>query len=319
MVNRTPRALSSAVSEYLDDPAYLRLSRNPPTPRQSLDPSEATPGAGYGNGNGGMRRSASVPQHSRMPTASPGGEEVFSSFLERQQAHLQRKRVAEAKRLEAQEAEIAAMYTVGKGGGTGGAEGSQSARPSLGGKESLGSGMTTPRPSFLDRVAEATRRRSEISRAADNDLPSEHVEHCSFRPVITQTAHARRARSVNELSTGDLQRRLSKQEQKRQAKELEGEEGLSFQPAINEVPGVQSRLKVATEPKSYLARVRQHMKLKEQLTACVREAQESQELAECTFHPTTHEAPAYISRIAKSVRIAKQAQPPPPPKPPEWR
>ena len=76
---------------------------------------------------------------------------------------------------------------------------------------------------------------------------------------------------MNELSTGDLQRRLSKQEQKRQAKELEGEEGLSFQPAINEVPGVQSRLKVATEPKSYLARVRQHMKLKEQLTACVRE------------------------------------------------
>ena len=117
MVNRTPRALSSAVSESLDDPAYLRLSRNPPTPRQSLDPSEATPGAGYGNANGGMRRSASVPQHSRMPTASPGGEEVFSSFLERQQAHLQRKRVAEAKRLEAQEAEIAAMYTVGKGRG----------------------------------------------------------------------------------------------------------------------------------------------------------------------------------------------------------
>ena len=48
-------------------------------------------------------------------------------------------------------------------------------------------------------------------------------------------------------------------------------DGCTFQPHITEVPGVQSRLKVASEPGSYLARVRQHMKLKEQLTACVRE------------------------------------------------
>ena len=40
-----PRALSSAVSEYLDDPAYLRLSRQPPSPA----PSEGmTPGPGSG-------------------------------------------------------------------------------------------------------------------------------------------------------------------------------------------------------------------------------------------------------------------------------
>ena len=37
-VNRTPRALSNAVSEYLDDPAYLRLSRQPPTPRGAAQP-----------------------------------------------------------------------------------------------------------------------------------------------------------------------------------------------------------------------------------------------------------------------------------------
>ena len=70
---------------------------------------------------------------------------------------------------------------------------------------------------------------------------------------------------------------------------------------------------------SALARVRQHMKLKEQLTQCVREAQESQELAECTFQPRTHEAPAYITRIAKAGRTAKSAQPAPPPRQPEWR
>lgn len=33
------------------------------------------------------------------------------------------------------------------------------------------------------------------------------------------------------------------------------------------------------------ARVHQHMKLKERVTACVRQAVEQQEMEECTFHP----------------------------------
>ena len=117
----------------------------------------------------------------------------------------------------------------------------------------------------------------------------------------------------------EVERRLRSHDAKKMAQQAETSDDCTFAPNINDVPGVQSRLKVTTEPGSYLARVRQHMKLKEQLTACVREAQESQELAECTFHPTTHEAPAYISRIAKSVRMAKQSQPPPAPVQPGWR
>ena len=75
---------------------------------------------------------------------------------------------------------------------------------------------------------------------------------------------------------GDAQRRVRLYETKRAVAEEKGQEGLTFKPHINEVPGVQSRLKVHSEPHSYLARVRQHMRLKEQLTAVVREAQESQ-------------------------------------------
>ena len=168
-------------------------------------------------------------------------------------------------------------------------------------------------------MAEAVRKRSELGSRVDHELPSEHAEHCSFRPQITQAAAARKARSIDELSVNDAARRARKADAKRAITVAESTQGLTFTPHINEVPGVQSRLKVASEPASYLARVRQHMKLKEQLTACVREAQESQELAECTFRPTTHEAPAYITRIAKSVRLAKSAQPPPPPRQPEWR
>ena len=95
--------------------------------------------------------------------------------------------------------------------------------------------------------------------------------------------------------------------------------GHTFKPYINSVAGVQSRLKVSSDPDSYLARVRQHMKLKEELTDEVREIQERELMAQCTFHPRTHEAPAYVSRIAKSVRLAKSTQPPPPPPKPDWR
>ena len=305
-VNRTPRALSSAVSEYLDDPAYMRLSRAPPA---SPRPSDFSP-----PGNGGplsarsLQRSSSAPRERMSIPGSPGGEEVFNTFLERQQAHLQRKRVAEAKRAEAKEAELSSIRKVGQ----------RKLDERLSSAYGKGDGEEGEAISFLDRVAEATRRRYESSQGGPK-LPSEHVEHCSFRPVITQAAHARRARTVEELSTGEVERRLRSHDAKKMAQQAETSDDCTFAPNINDVPGVQSRLKVTTEPGSYLARVRQHMKLKEQLTACVREAQESQELAECTFHPTTHEAPAYISRIAKSVRMAKQSQPPPAPVQPGWR
>ena len=58
-------------------------------------------------------------------------------------------------------------------------------------------------------------------------------------------------------------------EAKKQMSDAKGDAELTFQPTINDTPGVQSRLKVSSEPDSYLARVRQHMKLKEQLTAYV--------------------------------------------------
>ena len=42
-------------------------------------------------------------------------------------------------------------------------------------------------------------------------------------------------------------------------------------------------------------------------------------MRECTFHPETHEAPAYVTRIAKSMQLAKAGRQPPPPERPGWR
>jgi len=276
-----------------------------------------------------------LPSPRRMSSGSargsPGGtsdkgDEMFAGFLERQAAHLHRKRVAEQARVEAVAHERAEMMVAGRlharrpgEDGAGAAEGAPAVEcPSVADESSAATSK-----SFLQRVAEQAERKqqrgSSIAGDAKGAIPTDQADECTFHPHITHSARARRARSVEELSTGELARRARAQETKRVAAEERSGEGLTFRPNINEVPGVQSRLKVASEPSSYLARVRQHMRLKEQLTACVREAQESQELAECTFHPQTHEAPAYISRIARSVKQAKQMQPAPVPSKPDWR
>ena len=75
-------------------------------------------------------------------------------------------------------------------------------------------------------------------------IPTEHADECTFHPQITHSARARRSRTVEELSTGELMRRQRLLETKAKEAEERVEGGLTFRPSINEVPGVQSRLKV---------------------------------------------------------------------------
>ena len=80
-----------------------------------------------------------------------------------------------------------------------------------------------------------------------------------------------------------------------------------------------SMLQVASEPELYLSRVKQHLLLKEKVTNCVRQAEEAKEMQECTFHPETHEAPAYVSRIARSMAAQRSTRQPHAPRKPDWR
>ena len=182
----------------------------------------------------------------------------------------------------------------------------------------------SPQPSPSRRRAQDSERRrarswggsqlgvSASSRGfAEAEVPTHEATDCTFAPQINGDARARRPRTVDELSAGDAQRRSQAHAVLKQRAETQATESLTFKPEINAVSGVQSRLKISSEPESYLARVRQHMALKEKVTACVREAEEALELQECTFHPQTHEAPAYVTRIAKSMQLAKAARPEP--------
>ena len=46
---------------------------------------------------------------------------------------------------------------------------------------------------------------------------------------------------------------------------------------------------------------------------------ELEEIAECTFHPKTHRAPEYITRIAKSMKATRDAKGDSPVSRPDWR
>ena len=186
-VNRTPRALSHAVSEYLDDPAHLRLSRQPPSASVSVASAQGPGNGTTCNGRSMMRSistprerfgalSADVPPLASPSSASAPGDELFAGFLERQAAHLHKKRVAEQKRAEAVAAEREAMLSVGVG--------NRSARDAVGTvlrthdcadgdgtKDDVGG--TKP---FLERVAEATERKRQQSSTADARLPTDQIE-----------------------------------------------------------------------------------------------------------------------------------------------
>ena len=144
----------------------------------------------------------------------------------------------------------------------------------------------SPQPSPSRRRAQDSERRrarswggsqlgvSASSRGfAEAEVPTHEATDCTFAPQINGDARARRPRTVDELSAGDAQRRSQAHAVLKQRAETQATESLTFKPEINAVSGVQSRLKVSSEPESYLARVRQHMALKEKVTACVREAE----------------------------------------------
>lgn len=304
-VNRVPTRLSREAAEYLDGDVISRLSRHTPaSPR-----ADASLLSSASDGGRMMRRSASAPRERMMtPRGDGGGSEAggsragaaWDSFHERQQRFKERKQLAESAR---QSAAAAAA--------------NQPPAISRGSRKLSAAQASTP---FLQRMADnSEKHKAEQAKSrAGEALPSHEASDCTFAPNITQTARARRARTAGEMSLGDQQKKEAAAEKRREQKERE-EEAHTFRPTINVVPGVESRLKVTSEPESYIARVQQHMRLKDKVTECVRQAEEEKQMRECTFHPQTHDAPAYVTRIAKSMALAKAGRPPAPPEKPGWR
>lgn len=84
---------------------------------------------------------------------------------------------------------------------------------------------------------------------------------------------------------------------------------------------VAGRLKILSEPETYIARVQQEQMEHDRKMIQHQIEQEDAELEECTFQPEIHQAPGYVTRIARSMALSRSENTPRQPKKPErtWR
>ena len=168
------------------------------------------------------------------------------------------------------------------------------------------------------------RQKQEESRKAHRDemrmRKDETMKECTFKPVISTKGQESRARSVDEMSTGDALKKQALQEALKLKKEQEELENLTFRPRIHHAPGVEGRLKILSEPETYVQRVQSDQIRQDQLVEEHQRQLEIDEMAECSFKPEIHDAPAYVKRIARSMALTKSARPAPEePGQPAWR
>jgi hypothetical protein len=138
-------------------------------------------------------------------------------------------------------------------------------------------------------------------------------------PAINPASRARRRRSVTDMSRGDALKKETATRLLRLRLEQEGLEGVTFKPAINESRHAEGRLKVLSEPETYVARLSAEAASQAEKARRAVSTAEVSELAECTFTPKVHDAPAYIKKIARHMHLSRAVKAPEPAAKAEWR
>ncbi|OQR87210.1 hypothetical protein ACHHYP_09356 [Achlya hypogyna] len=171
---------------------------------------------------------------------------------------------------------------------------------------------------FIERVAKYALRK-EHDKLKKKSIKLQDPQ-CTFKPQINEVSARRSARSVTELSRGDLLKRETAQRLMKLRMEQNEMAHLTFRPQVNDTGG-EGKLKVLSSPETYVQRLQeQTLKLYDKQRKALQQ-QEIQEFSECTFKPRTKEVPGYIARIAKSMEISKamQAKTKARPQRPEWK
>lgn len=190
--------------------------------------------------------------------------------------------------------------------------------------------MVKTRPkSFLERLEEHNRRQNEkVPESCNlaNQLQlrkakeEEEMKEAQFdhQPSILDVSRKMKGRSWAEMSTGEQARRDARLEAARYQLLQKEVEGVTFKPKINYHLDVESKLKVATDPDSYLKRlevlspsaiIEPHQKERAYKEAMLQYEREKKELAiisQCTFSPETHEVPEYLKKISKQMRASRK-------------
>jgi len=172
---------------------------------------------------------------------------------------------------------------------------------------------------FLDRVERDVLRRYDAEQKAFTAKDFS----CTFQPQLSKKVETMKARSVYEMSRGDLLRRETSQRMMKLRAEREEVEELTFQPEISKVgKSVQSSLKLKEDPAFFLQHYKGLENGKARRRALEQQRRVQREMEGCTFSPQLHECPEYVKRIAQSMHElrasrsmdAAHAAPAPPPK-----
>jgi len=283
--------------KYLSTDAFERLSNPPPRPANYDRPETGTrraasasrrPQSSMGGANTARQSTTGRMSRSKTPTTRGRGSETnrsgHESFLARQEHQEAVRRAKLAKQKEELEPSFEPMLC----------------------KKSIGISSKRGGDFLARQEQEAARKahRDEMRRRSD-----ESMKECTFKPKISTKGEESRARSVDELSTGDALKKQAMQEAMKLRAEQEEMKEYTFQPRIHSNSGVQGRLQILSEPGTYVARVASdQMRQDQQIHEHLRKL-ELEEMAECTFEPEIHEAPAYVKRIARSMALTRSERP----------
>ncbi|KAK3268347.1 hypothetical protein CYMTET_23140, partial [Cymbomonas tetramitiformis] len=159
---------------------------------------------------------------------------------------------------------------------------------------------------FMDRLQKDITERSKQKQKVDSVIAQvsrrggEGLEECTFKPAINATSRARKQRSLDDLSRGDLERRAQTKAAATQVVRNREMDGVTFKPAkiAREVPGTRSKLQLDSDLGSYLDRVHEEHAKQRHVTEQHHQSQQETELAKCTFRPEVRPAPKYVQRLS---------------------
>lgn len=159
---------------------------------------------------------------------------------------------------------------------------------------------------FMERVNRDVTARANKESKLKQEPPKD--ANCTFRPRINKSSESLRPRSAYELSKGDLLKRDSSHKLSRLRNEASKMEEATFQPAISSFATRSATSVLNRDPAQYLIQCKQNTERKRQQQEHLIKEQEEQVMKECTFKPKTTTCPAYIMRIANSMKLVRAAK-----------
>eukprot|EP00743_Colponemidia_sp_Colp-15_P005027 GILK01005414.1.p1 GENE.GILK01005414.1~~GILK01005414.1.p1 ORF type:complete len:555 (-),score=87.07 GILK01005414.1:220-1884(-) len=157
---------------------------------------------------------------------------------------------------------------------------------------------------FLTRVEQHCLKREQSFHEMAAHTPSD----CTFQPQINDASRVLKPRTAEEMSVGDMMRKENSLRAMKLQIEKRELEVATFKPKLTQKEGVSSRLKVVSDPDTYIERIQKSARIQCERAKRVQESLDEQATKECTFKPKIHEAPAYVTRIAKSMALTRAAK-----------